>query len=49
MGKLKDAFDFINHYRKCYKPIPDDVIQEACGAEVEWLRIELASTFQERI
>ncbi|MBD5372087.1 MAG: hypothetical protein HDR75_01895 [Bacteroides sp.] len=49
MDKLKDAYDFINHYRKRNKPIPEDVIQEACDAEVEWLRLELASAFQEHI
>lgn len=49
MDKLKDAYDFINHYRKRKKPVPEDVLQEARDAEVELLRIELASAFQEHI
>lgn len=49
MDKLKDAYDFINHYRKRNKPVPNDVLQEARDAEVELLRLELASAFQEHI
>lgn len=49
MDKLKDAYDFINHYHKRNKPVPDDVLQEAYDAEVELLRLELASAFQEHI
>lgn len=49
MNKLQDAYDFINHYRKRNKPVPDDVIQEARDAEIEWLRLELMSAFQKHI
>ena len=49
MDKLKDAYDFINHYRKRNKSVPEDVIEEARNAEVEWLRLELTSAFQEHI
>lgn len=49
MDKLQDAYDFLNHYRKRNKPIPEDVLQEAHDAEVEMLRNELASAFQDHI
>lgn len=34
MDKLIDAYDFINHYRKRNKPVPQDVLDEAREAEI---------------
>lgn len=49
MEKLQDAYDFIKHHTKRNIPVPEDVLHEAQEAEIEWLRLELASAFQEHI
>lgn len=49
MEKLLDAYDFIEHYRKRNRPVPNDVMQEARDAEIEYLQRELALAFQEHI
>ena len=49
MDKLLDAYDFVEHYQKRNKPVPEDVLAEAREAEIDWLQRELASAFQEHI
>lgn len=49
MDKLIDAYDFIEHYRKRNKQVPEDVMKEANDAEIDYLQRELASAFQEHI
>lgn len=49
MDKLKDAYDFIEHYRKRNKIVPNDVLKEAQDAEIDYLQRKLVFAFQEHI
>ena len=49
MNKLLDAYDFIEHYLKRGKEVPEDVITEAREAEIDWLQRKLVAAFREHI